>query len=98
MIGSPAFALANCIPSCKLYSNSRAALTNSTSDQHSLFQAERLLQYFRERINNPLPNLTALRQQFYNYITEYDRRTGCNFVQEFPEMQDFFNMCNNNGR
>lgn len=73
-------------------------LTNSASDQHSLFQAERLLQYFQERINNPLPNLTALRQQFYNYITEYDRRTGCNFVQEFPEMQDFFNLCNNNGR
>lgn len=73
----------------------KKTLTNSASDQHSLFQAERLLQYFQERINNPLPNLTALRQQFYNYITEYDRRTGCNFVQEFPEMQDFFNLCNN---
>lgn len=85
-------------PMAKQVEYLQKTLTNSITDQHSLFQANRLLQYFQERINNPLPNIVSLRQQFYDYITEYDRRTGCDFVQVFPEMQDFFNMCNNNGQ
>lgn len=34
-----------------------------------------------------------LRSQFYEYITEYDRRKGTNFVETFPEYESFYYEC-----
>jgi len=33
------------------------------------------------------------RKDFYNWFTEYDRRRNVNFLETFPEMEDFFNRC-----
>jgi organic radical activating enzyme len=33
------------------------------------------------------------RRNFYNWFTEYDRRRAVNFLETFPEMENFFNMC-----
>jgi organic radical activating enzyme len=33
------------------------------------------------------------RVDFYNWFTEYDRRRRTNFLETFPEMTDFWNMC-----
>jgi organic radical activating enzyme len=33
------------------------------------------------------------RRDFYNWFVEYDRRRGTNFKSTFPELEDFFNLC-----
>lgn len=33
------------------------------------------------------------RIDFYNWFSEYDRRRGLNFLETFPEMADFWNLC-----
>lgn len=33
------------------------------------------------------------RKDFYNWFTEYDRRRGTNFVQTFPEFENFYELC-----
>lgn len=33
------------------------------------------------------------RKDFYTWFTEYDRRRGTNFLETFPEMQNFWNLC-----
>jgi hypothetical protein len=33
------------------------------------------------------------RKDFYNWFTEYDRRRDVNFLETFPEMQSFWEMC-----
>ena len=38
-------------------------------------------------------NLLKLRSDFAKYIDEFDKRRGKNFVETFPEMEDFYNSC-----
>ena len=33
------------------------------------------------------------RIDFYHWFTEYDKRRGTNFLQTFPEMEDFYRLC-----
>lgn len=33
------------------------------------------------------------RKDFYNWFNEYDRRRKVNFLETFPEMKDFYNLC-----
>mgnify|MGYP000902443876 CR=1 FL=1 len=33
------------------------------------------------------------RVDFYNWFNEYDRRRNVNFLETFPEMENFFNLC-----
>ena len=37
--------------------------------------------------------LTEGRRDFYNWFTEYDRRRNVNFVETFPELENFYNDC-----
>ena len=37
--------------------------------------------------------LNHLRSQFAEYIMEYDKRRGTNFVETFPEFEEFFTQC-----
>jgi hypothetical protein len=32
-------------------------------------------------------------KDFYNWFTEYDRRRKLNFLETFPEMENFWNLC-----
>jgi len=33
------------------------------------------------------------RKDFYNWFSEFDRRRNCNFLETFPEMENFWNNC-----
>jgi hypothetical protein len=33
------------------------------------------------------------RKDFYNWFTEYDRRRNVNFIETFPDMEKFWDMC-----
>jgi organic radical activating enzyme len=44
------------------------------------------VQYDNQRI-------TEGRRDFYNWFTEYDRRRNLNFLETFPEMENFWNTC-----
>ena len=35
------------------------------------------------------------RRDFYNWFAEYDKRRNLNFLETFPEMESFYNMCKN---
>jgi hypothetical protein len=37
------------------------------------------------------------KRDFFNWFTEYDRRRDTNFVNTFPEMEDFWNLCKSLG-
>ena len=37
--------------------------------------------------------LTKQRKDFVLFIDEYDKRRGKNFIETFPEMEDFYNLC-----
>lgn len=43
-------------------------------------------QYSDERIRQG-------RKDFYNWFTEYDKRRGTNFLETFPEFENFWNLC-----
>jgi organic radical activating enzyme len=62
-------------------------------DVHSQHRAERLLQYFRASVANPSPSLGQRRREFYDFVHEYDARTGTDFTVTFPELTDFLLLC-----
>ena len=37
--------------------------------------------------------LNKQRKDFVLFIDEYDKRRGKNFIETFPEMEDFYNLC-----
>jgi hypothetical protein len=41
----------------------------------------------------PDDKLSEGRKDFYNWFNEYDRRRNVNFLETFPEMKDFYNLC-----
>jgi organic radical activating enzyme len=64
-----------------------------TQDQHSVLRAERLLKYFKSALDVPSTMLTNRRKEFYNFVHEYDARTGTNFQETFPELRNFLEIC-----
>lgn len=57
---------------------------------------ERLYYVIRDemiKLGKDSPKINHLRGQFADYIMEYDRRRGTDFVATFPELEEFFTMC-----
>ena len=52
----------------------------------------RVRDYFAT-VNYSEDKIVEGRKDFYNWFTEYDRRRKVNFLETFPEMENFFNMC-----
>lgn len=52
----------------------------------------RVVEYMRTT-NYDKTKLDEGRKDFYNWFTEYDRRRGTNFVETFPELEQFYNDC-----
>jgi len=71
----------------------QVAFIKQTQDTHSLHRAERLLTYFKSAMAMPSESLHTRRHEFYNFITEYDARTGTDFASTFPELKTFFDLC-----
>ena len=53
---------------------------------------KRVRDYFAS-INYDDERILEGRKDFYNWFKEYDRRRNVNFLETFPEMKDFYNMC-----
>ena len=64
-----------------------ATLTFSEVDQ-----LRRMLDYMNSSIDDD--KLTLLRTDFKSFVDEYDRRRNTNFNQVFPELTNFYNLCN----
>ena len=45
--------------------------------------------YWKEQTGREL----SLRRTFYQFVTEYDKRRGTNFLETFPEYTEFYNAC-----
>ena len=64
----------------------------------SIHEMERVLEVMKKAIlegQGRTTELSTLRQAFHKYIDECDRRRGTSFVETYPEMVDFYNMCKN---
>lgn len=66
---------------------------------YEINRIERLFYVVRDEMialeYNP-DKLNFLRAQFYDYVVEYDRRRGTNFLETFPEYEEFFQICKKN--
>jgi len=59
-------------------------------------RAERLYYVIKETMHEmDIDKKMLLRKQFAEYIIEYDKRRGTNFLETFPEYEEFFNHCKN---
>ena len=58
-----------------------------------LHKMERLQDYFKSRLNSPIVGLDMFRRDFKVFVNEHDRRRGTNFLKTFPEMLNFYNLC-----
>lgn len=61
---------------------------------YEMNRIERLYYTIREEINKPnRKKRNLLRKQFAEYVIEYDKRRGTNFLETFPEYKEFFKEC-----
>lgn len=54
---------------------------------------ERIRTMFSSYSENPIDNLTQHRKDFAIFVDEHDRRRGTNFIETFPEMKSFYELC-----
>jgi hypothetical protein len=72
------------------YLETRETRFKGTKD-FEVAKLERVLGWMREEIPNE--ELKRGRANFFHFFTEHDRRRGTNFTQTFPEMCDFWELC-----
>lgn len=63
---------------------------------YEINRIERLFYVVRDEMDTLEHNqekLNLLRAQFYDYIIEYDKRRKTNFLETFPEYENFFYLC-----
>jgi hypothetical protein len=63
----------------------------STLSVSEVDQLRRMVDYMNE-VN---PNEYALRKDFVAFVDEYDRRRNTNFNKTFPELTEFYKLCQN---
>jgi organic radical activating enzyme len=59
-------------------------------NDHEINKLQRIVNWINEGETASLVN--EYRSDFYNFVLEYDRRKGMNFLQTFPELSSFFVM------
>jgi hypothetical protein len=52
----------------------------------------RVVKYMESAIYTP-QKVKEGRKDFFNWFTEYDRRRGTNFLETFPELENFYFDC-----
>jgi len=68
-------------------------LCGKSFHEYEVNRIERLFYVVRDQMNeihSDSNKINLLRKQFKEYITEYDRRRGTNFLETFPEYETFF--------
>ena len=58
-----------------------------------LQRLERLLSWMEQGDNLPIEKVKRDRADFYKFFSEHDLRRGTNFLETFPEMEDFWELC-----
>ncbi len=54
---------------------------------------ERVLSWMEQGDNLPPEKIKADRADFYRFFSEHDERRGTNFLETYPEMEDFWILC-----
>lgn len=68
--------------------------THNRFVNYEAFKLSRIYKDCMSRLDNPLTDdVKENRFRFYQFITEYDRRRGTNFLKVFPEYRAFFKFC-----
>lgn len=60
---------------------------------YEVSKLERDLEWMKQGDNLPEQKLLEDRANFYRFFSEHDRRRGVNFLETFPEMEDFWELC-----
>lgn len=68
------------------------ANTTDNFNGFSRFEADHLMRGLESMKTKP-PNLTRARNNFYTYFSEYDRRKNIHFLDYFPELEAFWELC-----
>jgi organic radical activating enzyme len=66
---------------------------NKLFDEWELLKIQRLKNYFQSRLEKPMEALDMFRRDFKVFVDEHDRRRNTNFLETFPQMQEFYNLC-----
>ena len=62
---------------------------------YEVYRFKRLYENYINLANNPSRDTDIVRYNFYEYITEYDKRRNKDFHKTFPQYEEFFNLCKN---
>jgi hypothetical protein len=62
-------------------------------DDFAVQRLGRVIEFARDKIDNPNPKVDTLLEDFALYVDEYDIRRGTNFLKTFPQMADFYAKC-----
>lgn len=62
-------------------------------DDFAVQRLGRVVEFARDKITNPNPELNTRMEDFAMYVDEYDYRRGTKFLELFPQMQSFYNRC-----
>ena len=54
---------------------------------------KRIYNITASELNNPSTDNNTNRKDFVLFIDEHDRRRGTNFLETFPELEDFYHLC-----
>lgn len=61
------------------------------------FEIERMERFIQTMKSGTeeIKNIPQLRKDFVAFVDEHDRRRGTNFLETFPELEDFYKLCKN---
>ena len=62
-------------------------------DDFAVQRLGRVVEFARDKIANPNPELNTRMEDFALYVDEYDYRRGTKFTELFPQMASFYNRC-----
>lgn len=61
--------------------------------EYEISRMQRVYSLFESQLNNPMPELGIWRKDFVLFVDEHDRRRSTNFLDTFPEMLPFYELC-----
>lgn len=90
-----------CFDECLTYMKEKQEGTNGNKYYYGFYdfeiaRLERLIEFMKSNAHiNDNINIDAARNDFYIFVNEHDRRRGTNFIETFPELDSFYNLCKN---
>jgi hypothetical protein len=62
-------------------------------DDFAVQRLGRVIEFARDKLENPNPNLNTRMEDFAMFVDEYDFRREVKFTETFPQMVEFYNRC-----